>query len=376
MIAQLFAPSLTTTPGMQLDNLFRSATSYEHTISATFGFESATIERVTTLDAAMTFTDLLLAPLIVYGPDASTIWEGYLNSVTIDAGGRARSVSLDEIQNRIRVRYQTVLGTPGVSATVSDTASIARYGTRDGVVSVGTSTAAATTTLASVALAERATPRAEPTSSASFATSAPVTPVSLTLGFVGWYGTLDWVVLERTDTSTEATNTQVGALIGSVSPGIGAINAFLSTSTANIAATGISDTRKIEADTTYRSAIEQRLQKGNSSNQRLAWGVYENRVLTVAQWAGATPLTIAYRLRLGSSRILDSQGLIVAPWAVRPNTMLEESDFADPTPGTGADTASRFFVERVTYRRDASGESVSFEPAAYTGLDARIARIG
>jgi hypothetical protein len=376
MICNLYAPSLTTTPGRFLEDVGALRTSYEHSISATFGFEACTIRRVTTLEAALLYTDQLLAPLVVYGPDGDIAWEGFLNSVEISVGGKSRAVSLDGLQNRIRVRYQTVLGTPGVSSTVSDAISIARYGTRDGVVSVGTSTAAATTTLASVALAERDAPRAEPGSTASISTGGTGGPVDLTLGFVGWYGTLGWVVLERTDTSTEATSTQVGALIGSVSPGIGAINAFLSTSTANIAATGVSDTRKIEADTTYRAAIEQRLQKGNSSNQRLAWGVYEGRVFNVAQWAGATPSTITYRSRLSSAEITDLRGALIAPWRVRPNAMLEEPDFADPTPAIGADTASRFFVERVRYREDSSGRSITFEPTTYSGLDARIARIG
>ena len=200
--------------------------------------------------------------------------------------------------------------------------------------------------------------------------------MGLTLNFAGWYSTLDWVVLERTDTSTEATNTQVGTLIGTASPGIGATNPLISTSTANIVATGVSETRKISPDTTYRAAIERLLSLGNSSNQRLAWGIYENRVLTVAQWAGATPTTITYRLRLGSAEITDNRGAVIAPWRVRPNAMLEEPDFSDPTPLTGADTAARFFVERVTYSEDSGGRTIGFEPAAYTGLDARIARIG
>jgi hypothetical protein len=377
MIAYLYQPTLTTTPGETVGNMLSVYESYEHTISATFGFETCSIERSTTIDAAMRYTDLLLAPLIVYGEDASVAWEGYLNTVTISAGERARSVSLDALQNRVRVRYQTVLGTPGVTAATSDAASIARYGTRDGVVSVGVTTAAVAATTAAAVLAERATPQAQPTSSARTTRgSVPVDTVRLRLEFVGWYNTLDWVVLERTDTSTEQTSNQIATLIGGSAPGIGAINPLISTSTARITSTGVSDTRQIAADTTYRSAIEQRLSKGNSSNQRLAWGVYEDRVLRVETWAGATPSTIAYQLRLRSSVIATPEGLIVPGYAVRPNAMIEETDFADPTPGIGADTASRFFVERVTYRRDAGGDTVTFEPASYSGLDARLARIG
>ena len=375
MICNLYAPTLTLAPGRFLENVGALRSSYEHTIAATVGFESCTIQRIVTLEQAQAYTDLLLAPLIVYGPDADVCWEGFLNSVEIRDGERTRSVSLEALQNRIRVTYTTVLQTPGTTAAVSDADSIARYGTHDGVVTAGNSIAAEALATANQALNERSTPRAKPASSASFSASPSGSGVQLTLGFAGWYTTLGWVVLTRNDTADETTTTQVGTLIGTSAPGIGAINPFLDPSTANIASSGVTGTRKIEANTTYRAAIEARLGRGTSGNERLAWGVYEGRRLHVATWAGATPSAITYRLQRASGEILDSRNTVIAPWRVRPNAMVEELQFLDPTPAIGAEAASRYFAERVIYSDTGQSRTITFEPAASGSLDARLMRL-
>lgn len=360
-------------------DLWPRLASYEDTISATFGFESCRMTLTVNLDEALYVMDNWLGcALEVWGDDADKGWEGRLSTVDLSVAGRQRSVSLDPMENRVRVRYTTFLGTPGSSSPTSDTASTGAYGTQDGVVSIANADSADAAALAAAVLAERAYPRPVGSSAVSL-TAGPADGgggVQLGLAFAGWYDTLGRVVVERADTSKEATTTQLATLLSNVSPGVAAVNAFISTSTAQIAATGVSYTRKIESDTSYRQAIETRLGLGDTSSERYTWGVGEDRTFYVRQWAGASPSTVGYRVRFGSGQVETSAGVVVPWWAVRPDVMLEDVDLlAVGVPSGAVDSPARFYVERVTRRVDASGVTVTFEPAAATGLTARVARM-
>jgi len=346
-------------------------TSYEHSIAATVGFESMTVGMVVSVDTAMDWlTDGLLRSTSVYGPDGETLFEGFVNGVSATFGQEQRSVALDGMANRVRVRYTTVLGTPGSTSQLSNTTSQAIYGIKDAVYSLGGSTATAATNLATAILAARAWPVSSPASAIG---TGDLGDVQVQLSFVGWYVALDWVTTSSTSTTSTATTTQVTSLLTAYN----AVNTFFSTDATNIAASGISDTEYISPDTTYRGKIEELLKQGNSSNNRLAWGIYEGRALTVAEWAGATPSTVTYYRSFGDAVIRDSGGGVVQPWNVRPNAMYQTDELLDVQPvSTAPDSAGRYFVERVTFHADASGISLSLEPQASDSIDARLARMG
>lgn len=373
----VYERSLTTAPGAFIDDVAPQLADYEHTISATGGFETCTLPfGVDSIEDALLWAERLLCPVQVTGPDADLIWDGYISQVELRVGGRSRSFSLDALANRVRARYTTFLGTPGVTATASNSTSIALYGTRDGLLSLATLTQGGAETLRDSYLASRAFPRAVPQTTIRMG-AADARGVEIVLTCAGWYYTLDWVLLERTDTSSEVATTQVGTLISGVSPGIGATNGFLSTATTLIASTGVSTTRKIEADTSYRAAIEQRLALGDTSDQRFAWGVFDaERRLTVAQWAGAAPTAIGYRVRLADAEVRTGNGAGVELWQVRPNAMVEDADLVPVGPPSGSvDVGGTFFLERVSFRATPDALELVMEPEASSGLDARIARV-
>src|SRR6266496_3250222 len=88
--------------------------SYTHTITATGGFESMQVSYTVPRDVAQDWlAHGLMRSCVVYGPDAEIVWEGYLTQVDATLGQEQRSVSLDGMGNRVRVKYTTVLGTPG-----------------------------------------------------------------------------------------------------------------------------------------------------------------------------------------------------------------------------------------------------------------------
>lgn len=342
-------------------------TAYQHTITATGGFESLRLDFSGTLSEAIYWAGQLMAGIVVTAPDATVAWEGYLAGVEYTVGLRARAVALDEMANRVRVRYTTVNGVSGVTATASDTNSQARYGIKDLVETLPETTATGAEQRRGVVLAKRARPKMRPTSQVA---SGQVGGVQISLIGAGWYSALDWVVNSNTDTSSAVTTTQVGTLL----TGYNAVNAFLATST-RITASGISDTQYIGADTTYRAAIEKLLAQGNGTN-RYAWGVYEDRMFWAAPWAGATPTTVTYRGTFGSqARIYGLLGNVVMPWAVRPDAIYEESDLLDVSVLSDApDAAARHYLERVTFSVAPDGYSVDMEPEATDALDAQLAR--
>lgn len=353
-----------------LPDIAARLTSYQHTISATCGFESLRLTFPAALDEAIFWAGQLMAGIVVTAPDATVAWEGYLARVEIVLGQRQRAIGLDSMANRVRVRYTTVLGTPGVTATASDTNSQARYGVKDIVESLPQTTQTAAENRRAAVLAARKRPTMEPTTSVQ--TGLGRADVEVNLIGAGWYTALDWLVTSNATTSTAVTTTQVGTLL----TGYNAVNAFLNSST-RITASGISDTQFVAEDTTYRAAIEQLLAQGNGTN-RYAWGVYEDRIFHAAPWAGADPATVTYRGTFGSqARIYGALGNIVMPWNVRPDAMYEETDLLDVAVLSDApDAAARHYAERVTFSMSADGSSVDIEPAQSTALDAQLARFG
>lgn len=349
----------------------RGLKSYEHTIAANYGFESLRLDVACDLESALPWLDLLGVGVLVTSPDATTVWEGHLVAVDLQAGQEKASVALGGMGNRVKARYTTYLGTPGVSGTVSDTESQSLYGIKDYVVALGTTTSAAATNAATQKLAAISDPVAPGSSDVS--TGAGVGEITLSLYFEGWYGTLDWVVTSSTSTSTTSTTTQVGSLLSTLA----STNPFISTATTNIAASGNSDVEFIAPDTPYREKIETLLAQGTSAGVRLVWGVYELREFYVEAWAGSIPTAIDYQREAGEAVVRNKAKNIVPWWEVRPNKMYQRNDLLDVGPSTGqADTAGRFAIERVTCHIEGDTVTLSLEAANLTGADAIIARLG
>lgn len=357
------------------DDLAGRASSYEHTIAARGGFESMGVEFAADLDEAITiFNTWLGRSTVVTGPHGTIIWEGHLTDIAITLGQRRRSISLDKLVNRVRCRY-TIDTSNIVSATspASDATSIARYGTKDAVVSASNITSTTASGIAARALAQWKNPQQIPSTRIS---TGDIGQVRVSLRFRGWYWTLGWVLTSRASTTTTATNTQIGALIATSGVGIGVTNPFLSTSTFNIGSTGVSATEFIAAETTYLEKIEQLVSQGDGAS-RWVLMCLKDRELHFRQWAGASPSSIDYVGQLGSHEVFTPEGRAVDPWDVRPDTMYQEVDLLNPAPvGTIYDEAARQYVERVVCSISGSRIGVTLEPQASDDLDVLLRGLG
>jgi len=343
------------------------ANNYVHTITDRFGFESMQVVMAVSFTEAIDWlSNGLMRAVIVTGSSGRTAWEGICTTVAAQIGQKPVTLSLDALANRVRCVYTTVLGTPAVTSSVSDTTSQSIYGIKDRVVPLDASDATAAGYRAAVVLADLAYPKSR---EATQAMTGAQGDIMLTLSFTGWYGTLEWLVTSNSTTTTAVTTTQVGTLITNAA----AINAFIATSTALITASGISSPQLIAAQTTYREAIEDRLKLGTGTYP-MAWGVYEDRTFHVDTWAGATPGTVTYYERLGDSNVYDAYGSVIAPWDVRPNAISQVVELLDVAPiATAPDAAARKYVGRVTCTVSGDQVGCTLEPSEMSDISTRLA---
>lgn len=343
--------------------------SYSHSISATGGFEACSVSFQGTLDDALYWLNSLMASVIVSGPELTTVWAGFISTVSVTLGQEKIDLSLDDMANAVAVRYQPGIGSQTTTAFTTDGTSIGTYGRKELVYGGSGMTATAATALRDTLLDTRLNPIAR--RSSSIATGGGRDEVTISLSCTGWYYALGWLTTSNTTTATAVTTTQVATLLGTYN----ATNNFYSTITLDIIASGLSDTQYIEPSTPIRAKIERLMSLGNSSGQRIAYGVYESQVFKAKTWAGATPTVIDYQRYLSDDLLYNAYGGRVDMWDARPDAMYQVIELLDAGPVSSMDGVASYYVERVTCTIDQGGVSLKLEPARSTELDVLLARI-
>lgn len=348
------------------------ASSYEHSISDRFGFESCRIAFVGSLDEATDWLhNGLMRGLIVSGPDAETCWEGFLETVAVTIGQKKASLSLKSMANFVHILWTTIQGGPGGTTATATTASLLSqsfYGRKDFLGSLPKVESTQVLNALAKTLATLCMPRSAESTSAR---SGSLGDITIELTFAGWYATLDWNLVSNSSNVNTLTHTQLTA---TYLPGIASINAFLSADYSGITYTGPYMPEYVAHYSTYKQVVEKLLSVGDSSNNTLAYGVYEGRRFQAVTSAAATPTTITYQEDAGSGQIQDAYGNVVQPWDVRPNAMSEVRQLLDVGPPTGAiDAAARKYIARVTCSISSDAIGCTLEPSGAGSLDALIA---
>lgn len=344
------------------------ADSYEQTISDKYGFESCRVTFVCSLDEALDWLQNgLMRSLVVSGPDAEVCWEGFLETIKVRIGQKTASLSLRGLANHVVMLFSNTQGTPGEAIVPDSTASLlsqSLYGRKDYLgslskVSLSNAQVAGAKTLAAACLPRSA--------SASSAQTGDIGPIVIELSFAGWYATLDWNIISNGLTANVLIYTQ---MTGTWLPTFAIINPFLSADYSGITFTGPLWPVYVAHYETFKQVIETRLAAGDSSNNPVAWGVYEDRRFQAATSASATPDAITYLEDAGSGLIMDSVGNVVQPWNVRPNAMSQVVQLLDVGPVSGAtDAAARKYVSRVTCRITPGSIGCTLEPSGSSELD-------
>lgn len=357
---------------LSLPDLRERVDSYQHSIADRYGFESCTMSlHVSVAEAIDWLQNGLMRSLIVSGPDAETVWEGFLETITVTLGQKKASLSLRGMTNTVRILWTTEQGTPGdtsIPAIAASTLSQSLYGVKYYIGSLPKVKAAQVLNAGAKLLTALALPRsAEPTD----AITGGMGEITLELSFVGWYATTEWVIVSNSSTANTATNTQLTA---TWFPALATINAFLSTDYSGIAFTGPLMTEYVAHYSTYKQVIDRLMAMGDSANDTVAYGVYENRQFQAVTSAAAAPSTITYQEDAGTGIVMDAVGNEIKPWNVRPNAMSQVLQLLDSGPVTGAiDAAARKYVARVTCSIQGDSIGCTLEPGGAGGIDALLA---
>ena len=366
----LFDAGANGAPTTNNPHTLRNLDSYEHTIVNEGGFESLQVSfRVATRAAAQAYLDRLMCGVIATSPRGRTVWEGFVQEVTAEIDGTTTTISLADMANQIVVRYKDTAGAQAAASPVTDAASIARYGTKTRLINFATTTPTAATNRAGVVLKQIGNPRSKQKRSAG--SGNPSTGYKVTLVCRGWWDTLAWLLVASVSTSTTVTSAQALALIIAYN----ATNNFFSADATNVVATGVSDTETIEDDTTYQDAIATKLASGDNSLQRVVFGCYEGRRITIRPWAYATPTSYTYVQRGGDPTVRDAYGSIVPIWDVRPDAIVLLPDHTLPaSTSTALDRANRMYLRRVRVRLGRTEQSIELEPDDADSIEELLTR--
>lgn len=163
---------------------------YRHKINAVGGFDTASCDIVPKSQAdGDDFLEKYLGSRIAIHVDnpAEPVWEGFINRITFgSSGGTAFTISLDEMINRVAVKYSTG-GALQSTTPVNDTASQAVYGIKQGTVDLGyfqTNTSTRPANVGNTLITNRAWPKASAVNGAADGI--------IHLELLGWYHTLRW----------------------------------------------------------------------------------------------------------------------------------------------------------------------------------------
>lgn len=331
------------------------AEAYQDSLLNELGCETARITgRVPSIEAAVDWTQRLMAAIEVYTPSGRPRFFGFLHEVSIPA--LECSVSLTDMANAVIVRYTDPDGKKGTQ-TATNSGSIAQFGRKELVLNFSTAYAAEATNRAATVLAQLAYPPNKETVSVEKADGGDGVAIELT--FRGWAEALKWLTFGSTTTATAVTSTQVTSLITAYN----STNNFFDTAGAAVTSTGFSATQYCDPDTTYFERIATLLAAGNSSQQRVAWGFY-TRAITINTAASATPDTIAYSYSKRTRTLRDSTGNVIEPWDWAPDVMIQNIDAIErPYPTGTIATLTKKYIKRVTLSIDKQGKvSGTLEP--------------
>ena len=139
---------------------------YEDAIDCQYGFESLRVAFECDVDEALSWLRTgLMRPIESIKPSGATRWDGLIYELTATFGKTTIVLSLEDVANRLRVKYANDAGGNGKTTTYSHANSIATYGTKDLLINASSTTAAGAANRAQTALASLAWPTSKRASS-------------------------------------------------------------------------------------------------------------------------------------------------------------------------------------------------------------------
>lgn len=349
--------------------------SYEHEIRSWGGFWSSRFTLLPVTGRRMRILrDYLFNGLgrevTVFTPESQVAWNGIIYAMTLNADGDQTRVSLEDLANRVWVRYGTGASTgPQRSNVYSNQASQARYGIKELVVGGDQiASAALANQAAQVALAGRAFQV-----SSGETGSLNAGAVGLAVECIGFSRTLNWTHYNSTAGSTKNAHLVIGDILND--PIVGQfIRSF-------VVMPGSENTTQIpnawDRDYTAWNIIQKILAQGDSNFYNYAFGVYEDRIARYARQPEGMLSNIEYFRRISDGRkmIYDQSGQVVNPALMRPNKWIRKTDLNPAQSQAAGDFESRLDVSLVQVVNYKEPLGVSWSATKGGRLETAIKRI-
>jgi hypothetical protein len=330
-----------------IGNYTDQVSSYSHVISASGGYKSAGFTLTgDQLDLEDWFEYGLGRDVVVYDEGHQEIWNGFVNKVSVTIGGRTLERGpLMDVVNRLQVAYTPldtsvvppVRGTASLTALAQSSASQAKYGILADIFSAGDATDANAATIRDTLLAERDDPEMSETLSLDSG------GLSATIDCLGYCSYLEvYPYSNLTGSGTVGASTKI-ATIMNANPNAGIISTNYNKVTVNaLPVPAFEDGKKNALE-----IILGEVAKGDSSNNRYTFGIYQNRQSIY----GPIPTSFAYEFRLSSSKLGRYGGGEIYPWEVLPARWLFYTDFLVGRSQSASmrEDPRALFIETVTF---------------------------
>lgn len=297
---------------------------YTHTIDANGGYKTASMGlKLQQTDIEEWLENGLGRDITASNEGGVVCWNGFVNDMEATIGGlTVKRGPLMGIANRVLVVYSTIdtsvtpptLGIRARTAVANDTASQAKYGIIEKVLSCGGSTDANATYIRDAYLAENKRSETTPTQISVGGSS----DLSLKLNCVGYEEWLKAYPYNTTTTGTTTLSVRLQAVL-TADP-----NAIISTDYGLITANTLSIPAYENDDRLALDYIMQLLTLGDTSFRRYTFGIYEGRKARYT----LMPTTPTYIWRIADGgQVFTLTGDIVRPWDVLPARWAHIPDF-------------------------------------------------
>lgn len=346
-----------------------SVESWQHEIRAMGGYWSAQATQADNLRRAEEWlADGLGRHVEVHDDALNQIWEGFVNSVSIDVGGlNVTRGPLLNVANKVKLVYSTGDNVDGgyggraSTAYVEDATSQAKYGIIHKILSSGGVSTANAEQLRDTYLAQYKEP--ETTSRFNLSGQSDVRLTIDLLGYVHWQ-----IVYPFTSSTTGDGNlsTRLTAIIND-DP-----NNLFSSANADIATNTLQVSQWEDDDPMAWDAIKSLVAMGDSNESRFLYGVYNARRAVYE----AAPTTYTYRREIASSGDVETiVGGTVKPWAVRPGKWIIFPDFliGRSQPTDLRQDPRAMFIERVVFSMP---RGLQLDGSKVSTIEQKIARLG
>ena len=341
-------PSWITASNFSDDSLASQMESYQHTIVASGGYDTASLSaKMRVRDAQRWLAKGLARDIAYYSPQGVKRWQGFINSITVNIGALSYTIGpVIDIANRADVVFSTKtyntnppIGGQETSTGVADvTASQARYGIFITLLNGGSGILAQMEEIRDVFLAENSEPFRDTAASFSSAGEA-----SIQFDCLGYYHLLKRIPYSSATTGTQDVSAKISAVLAA-DP-----SSRFSSSTLHIE-TNATQVNTAETDNPYAwDVIQNVVAVGDGSGNRMLFGIYDD---LIAHYK-SLPTTVTRQMLLSdpAQRVESVSGALVYPWDMRPGVWTAVQDFVIGIP-QAVDLKSDFrniMVETVSY---------------------------